>query len=346
MRRAVAVTGAVLAALVAVFVIAVFVIDSSSDDRIADGIKVGSVDVGGLDVDRARGRVQSELAGAVRRPITVTHRSERFVLHPDKAGVRLDVKATVEAARRRGREGSNAFSRVLGGGGDVDATVAPRIDYPRAAVEGFVDRVAKRVDDPAKDADIDVRNGRLTRQRARNGVNVKRPQLVAALVKRLTAAAGGGAVEVPVKVTERPDRTLADIAKRYPIVIGVDRDAKELRLYKRLRLERKYKIAVGKGGFDTAAGRYKIAERIVDPPWHAPDKPWAGDLAGQTIPAGDPRNPLEARWLGFFDGQGIHGTTDVGSLGTAASHGCIRMSIPDVKQLYAQVKLGTPLFLQ
>ena len=76
------------------------------------------------------------------------------------------------------------------------------------------------------------------------------------------------------------------------------------------------------------------------------EEEWAGDLAGQTIPPGDPRNPLEARWMGFHDGQGIHGTTELASLGSAASHGCIRMSVPAVKQLFREVKVGTPLFLQ
>jgi lipoprotein-anchoring transpeptidase ErfK/SrfK len=129
-------------------------------------------------------------------------------------------------------------------------------------------------------------------------------------------------------------------------VLAVDREAKILRLYKHLKLAHKYRIAVGRAGLETAAGRYKIVEKIVNPPWHVPNSDWAGDLAGQTIPPGDPQNPLEARWMGFHDGQGIHGTADVDSLGTAASHGCIRMAVPDVKRLYREVKVGTPLFLQ
>jgi lipoprotein-anchoring transpeptidase ErfK/SrfK len=84
----------------------------------------------------------------------------------------------------------------------------------------------------------------------------------------------------------------------------------------------------------------------VDPPWHVPDSAWAGDLAGRTIPPDDPQNPLVARWMGFHDGQGIHGTDDITSLGSAASHGCIRMSVPAVKELYRKVKVGTPVFLQ
>jgi lipoprotein-anchoring transpeptidase ErfK/SrfK len=52
-----------------------------------------------------------------------------------------------------------------------------------------------------------------------------------------------------------------------------------------------------------------------------------------TIPPG-PQDPLKARWMGFNGGAGIHGTDDIGSLGSAASHGCIRMAIPDVVALY------------
>jgi lipoprotein-anchoring transpeptidase ErfK/SrfK len=149
-----------------------------------------------------------------------------------------------------------------------------------------------------------------------------------------------------VRVTARPDRTFEDLAKRYPRVIAVDRDAKVLRLYEHLKLTKRFKIAVGRAGLETTAGRYKIEEKIVNPDWHVPNSDWAGDLAGQTIPAGDPQNPLEARYMGFHDGEGIHGTAELSSLGSAASHGCIRMAVPDVKQLYRQVKVGTPVFIQ
>ena len=76
-----------------------------------------------------------------------------------------------------------------------------------------------------------------------------------------------------------------------------------------------------------------------------PDSDWAGDLAGTTVPGGVPENPLKARWMGIYDGAGIHGTDDVGSLGTAASHGCVRMAVPDVIELYDQVDVGTPIYI-
>jgi lipoprotein-anchoring transpeptidase ErfK/SrfK len=82
----------------------------------------------------------------------------------------------------------------------------------------------------------------------------------------------------------------------------------------------------------------------VNPSWHVPNSPWAGALAGKVIPPG-PQDPIKARWMGIAGGAGIHGTSDIGSLGTAASHGCIRMAIPDVVELFDKVQVGTPVFI-
>jgi lipoprotein-anchoring transpeptidase ErfK/SrfK len=105
-----------------------------------------------------------------------------------------------------------------------------------------------------------------------------------------------------------------------------------------------YPIAVGQAGLETPAGKYNIQNKQVDPSWHVPESDWAGSLAGQVIPPG-PQNPLKARWMGIYAGAGIHGTSDVGSLGTNASHGCIRMAVPDVIDLYDRVNVGDPVFI-
>ena len=331
-----------MAAIVLLLVVVVLVADSSNKDTIADGVRIGTLDVGGLERGEARALVQRRLASKARKRVVATFGKRRFVLRPQTASMRIDADASVDAALRRSRTG-NPFSRVLGAH-DASGTVAPQIAYSRRGVRAFVGRVAKRIDRKARDADIDWRDGKLVRTRARAGVDVRRPRFEASLTRALWSTTRR--IKVPVRVTERPDRTFEDFVKRYPTVLAVDRDAKVLRLYKNLKLAKRYRIAVGKAGTETAAGRYEIVEKDVDPTWHAPNKAWAGELAGQTIPASDPRNPLEARWMGFHDGQGIHGTEDVDSLGTAASHGCIRMAVPDVKRLYREVDVGTPLFLQ
>ena len=105
-----------------------------------------------------------------------------------------------------------------------------------------------------------------------------------------------------------------------------------------------YKIAVGRAGLETPAGLYQIQDKQTNPSWHVPNSAWAGDLAGKVIPPG-PDDPIKARWMGLFDGAGIHGTTDIASLGSAASHGCVRMAIPDVEDLYDRVSVGTPVYI-
>jgi lipoprotein-anchoring transpeptidase ErfK/SrfK len=72
--------------------------------------------------------------------------------------------------------------------------------------------------------------------------------------------------------------------------------------------------------------------------WVAPED------RGRVVPPG-PANPLKARWLGIFDGAGIHGTDNEASIGTAASHGCVRMRIPEVIELYDQVPVGAPIYI-
>jgi lipoprotein-anchoring transpeptidase ErfK/SrfK len=138
--------------------------------------------------------------------------------------------------------------------------------------------------------------------------------------------------------------TTDELAQQYPTYITIDRASFQLRLWKNLKLARTYTIAVGAAGYETATGVYHIESKQVNPTWYVPDAAWAGDLAGKVIPPG-PDNPLQARWMGFFDGAGIHGTSDVSSLGSAASHGCIRMSVADVTELYDQVPVGTPIYI-
>ena len=335
--------GAVAAAVI-LFVVAVFIIDSARSDVIADGVKIGSVDVGGLERDEAIQRVRSELEGKdVARTVVAKFRDKDYTLRPEDVRAKVDAEATVEAALSRG---GNPFSRVLGGS-DEDGTIAPRLQYSEAEVEEFVDWVSDSLDRDARDADVDWRDGKLQRIRALDGIEVKREEFEADVRDAVSTAGDKKVVEVPFEVTGRPDRRLSDLAERYPTVIAIDRDAKRLRLYKDLELEHKYRIAVGKAGHETEAGRYEIRSKVVNPAWHAPNAEWAGELAGKTIPPGDPRNPLKARWMGFnTSGEGIHGTSDLDSLGDAASHGCIRMSIREVKELYDEVEKGTPVFVQ
>jgi lipoprotein-anchoring transpeptidase ErfK/SrfK len=223
----------------------------------------------------------------------------------------------------------------------VNAQVPPRVTYDQAAIDRLVQRVSRNLDRQARDAEVDFPS--LEKVKEENGVRVKAAVLRQRLAQALTVPGVGRRVKAPVRIT-RPKVTEADLARKYPVMLVADRTDFELRLYKKLQLVKAYTVAVGAVGFDTPAGLYHIQNKAVDPTWNVPNSAWAGDLAGKSIPAG-PDNPLKARWLGIFDGAGIHGTDEIYSLGSAASHGCLRMAVPDVIELYDQVPVGTPIYI-
>jgi lipoprotein-anchoring transpeptidase ErfK/SrfK len=151
-------------------------------------------------------------------------------------------------------------------------------------------------------------------------------------------------VTAPVQ-TLQPKVSGRKLAARYPVLLKVERSRFRIALYRNLRPVQIYPIAVGQAGLETPAGLYKIQNKAVNPAWHVPNSAWAGSLAGSVIPGGAPNNPIKARWLGVYDGVGVHGTSDRASIGSNASHGCIRMLIEDVEKLYDEVPVGTPIFI-
>src|SRR5205085_8263501 len=177
----------------------------------------------------------------------------------------------------------------------------------------------------------------------RMGVSVNQPKLIGELTNALTAFNGPRELAIPVQPV-RPKLGLYGLSRRYSTYILVSRETFTLRLFKHLKLVKTYRIAVGRSGLETPAGEYAIDDKQINPSWHVPLSSWAGDLAGRIIPPG-PDDPIKARWLGFFNGAGIHGTEETWSIGSAASHGCIRMTIPDVEDLYDRVPLNSPIYV-
>jgi lipoprotein-anchoring transpeptidase ErfK/SrfK len=323
--------------------VAAYAYDSSRDDVIAKGVTVAGVDVGGMQVAEARRTIARELRAPLERPIAVVHAGRHFSLSARDAGVRADVTGMVDEALAKSREG-NIVSRVTRDltGGEENAQVPARVTYDEQAIDGLVRRVGRQLNRPARDAEVDFPS--LEKIKERKGLRVKAAVLRQRLAQALTVPGVERRVKAPVRIT-RPKVTQAQLADKYPVLLIADRTNFKLRLYKQLQLVKEYTVAVGAVGFDTPAGLYHIQNKQVDPTWNVPNSAWAGDLAGKSIPAG-PDNPLKARWMGIFDGAGIHGTDETYSLGHAASHGCLRMAIPDVIELYDQVPVGAPIYIE
>jgi lipoprotein-anchoring transpeptidase ErfK/SrfK len=334
----------VVAVVALVGAVGAWAYDHGQRHTIASGVQIAGIDVGGMDVADARAKVERRLVDRLRQPVLATYRDERARLSARRARVVVDVAGAVDEALARGRDGSilARLGRTLTGS-EVDADVQPRVTWSRIAVDHFVAEVAGRFDRPARDASLDFSPTSIDPVAARDGIAVERRQLRREVVHALTTAAGNRTIRVRARVV-KPDVTTAELAAKYPVVITVDRGNFQLRLWKDLKLAKTYRIAVGAIGLETPAGLYAIQNKAVDPVWHVPDSDWAGELAGTQVPPG-PSNPIKARWMGIYDGAGIHGTDAIGSLGSAASHGCVRMAIPDVTELYDETPVGTPVYI-
>ena len=114
-----------------------------------------------------------------------------------------------------------------------------------------------------------------------------------------------------------------------------------LNLYLDGKLVKQYPIAVGQPAYPTPTGNFVVTEQIENPTWTPPNSPWAAGL--EPVPPGA-NNPLGTRWIGTSAPLvGIHGTPSSSSIGTAASHGCIRMYMSDVEDLFERVTVGMPV---
>jgi L,D-transpeptidase-like protein/putative peptidoglycan binding protein len=338
----------VLVAVVVVLTVgggaAAFALDRARADDIADGVRIAGIDVGSLTAGEARAVLHRRIVRRLGRPVVVVHGKRRYSLTPAKAGLHVDVAGMVRTALQRSRRGS-FVSRVYreATGGRVRARVRLRIAYSPKDVRRFVNRVARSVDRPARSAKVTATASSLAAVPSRNGIAVYRRGLARVLENRLVHPGWKRVVPLPMRVV-RPEVSTAQLARLYPAFITIDRGSFTLRLFRNLRFYKAYRIAVGQQGLETPSGQYEIDDKQVNPSWHVPNSPWAGSLAGRIIPPG-PDDPIKSRWLGFYNGAGIHGTDALWSLGTAASHGCIRMSIPDVEELYELVPLHTPIYV-
>lgn len=337
-----------LVAVVAVVVLVIagmFAWDAGRSDVIGNGVKVGPVDVSGLSRTDARARLQERLVTPLNTPLVISASNQTFPLSAREAKIQVDVEAMLDEALQRGREGG-VLARTWRSisGHEVGATVAPEVQYSRRAVQRIVDRVRVAVSRKAVDAKVEFRPQAVSIRHARTGRAIDALKLRSDVQRALATAVGDRTLEVPVE-TVKPKVSGKRLAAQYPVVLAVDRGNFRISLFKKLQKVKVYPIAVGQAGLETPAGLYKIQNKAINPAWRVPNSPWAGSLAGQVIPGGTPQNPLKARWLGVYDGVGVHGTDARGSIGTNASHGCIRMLIEDVEKLYDEVPVGTPIYI-
>ncbi len=335
---------AAVALLVAGLAGGAYAYDASHKEEIADGVTVAGVDVSGMTAEEAEAAVRRSLLAPLRHRLEVTYEGEKFVLPGQRLKIHADLSGAIAEAVDASQVGGVPGRLVRYVTGDeVDESIPAEVSYSQPAINRFVRHVAAELDREPENASVSASGSELQVVASEDGRKLRDNKLTRELKAAVTDATAPREIVAAVHSTA-PEVTTEDVAAEYPSYLTLDRGSFTLRLWKRLELAKTYTVAVGQEGLETPEGLYEIQVKEENPTWHVPESDWAGDLAGQSIPPG-PSNPIKARWMAIFEGAGIHGTEETGSLGTAASHGCVRMAIPDVEELYDQVEVGTPIYI-
>jgi hypothetical protein len=305
---------------------------AAAPERLPADSTIAGVAVGDLGPTEAKRVVKDTLAPVYeKRPIAIRVDHEDTLVMPNAAGLVVYYDWMV----------NRAFA--LAGAGKPVA-VRLHLGVKNATRDAAIASVAKKYYRAPRDARVRfgvtaVRRIRAKMGRALDGALVRRR-----LEQELRTPTTGRVVAGRL-VRLRPAVTTSSLRKRYAAYISVDRGSHTLRLFRALRLVRTYPVAVGAAGFETPAGLRHVLYKDKNPSWTAPNRPWAYPYQGQTFPPGDPRNPLREWFIALGDGIGIHGTSEEWSVGSSASHGCIRMHAGDVNEVARLTPVGTPVLI-
>ncbi len=309
--------------------------------RIGANVSAGGVDLSGLTVEQATARLEQSLTPRLSRDVVVRAAGKRFVLD----GAALKVRFSAAATARRAVATATSPAGPDSGGAAYGAIVDLKLSHARIPVTAFVAQVAAGVFRPAQDATLAIGIRRLRVHRAQLGVALDRAVLAAAIDAAADDPTAPRLLKPRVTRT-RPAVNADDLRRSNGTIITIEKATFTLRLFKHLKLRKTYQVAIGRPGNPTPEGLFRIQDKQVNPVWSVPNSPWAGELGGSTVAGGTAANPLKARWMGITDGVGIHGTGEPWSVGSAASHGCLRMRVPDVIDLFPRVPVGTPVLIR
>ncbi len=291
------------------------------DPLVADGVTVAGVDVGGLTEAGATAAVQAFFS----RPVSVTLGAATLSVRPGRLGGRGRIAEAVAAALAA----------------PADTALALRVTVTRSVLRAWVARRAKAFHRKPVSARV-----RLVRLKPRIVAQRTGRALVRSIARtRLRAALLAHRRTVSLRARSvKPRITVRQVG---PAVV-IRRNSHRLFLYRgsspgKMRLVRTFPVAVGQPAYPTPLGSFTVRTMTKNPWWYPPDEDWAAGAS--PIPPG-PGNPLGTRWMGLsIGGVGIHGTYNSGSVGTAASHGCIRMHLSSAEWLYERVRIGTQVFI-
>jgi lipoprotein-anchoring transpeptidase ErfK/SrfK len=281
------------------------------------GVAIGGLRVGGLTSEQARNAV----SWWYNRPLHFVFYGKHWTVRPAALGASVDT--------------DNAVQQVLNARRTDHLSLRVQVDP--AQIQRYVRALDGRLSVEAQDATATLKGLRPVMTPGKPGLELNRLRTTQRIEAALAVARRP--VLHPAARTVAPSVT----TNSFGAVVVIYRGSNELHLYKGARPWRTFQVATGQSIYPTPTGSWHVVDMQRNPWWRPPDSPWAKGL--EPIPPG-PGNPLGTRWMGLdAAGVGMHGTPDAASIGYSASHGCIRMRIPDAEWLFDHVRIGTPVFI-
>ncbi|MEX0755798.1 MAG: L,D-transpeptidase family protein [Actinomycetota bacterium] len=313
--------------------------DNSNASRLMPGVTVAGIDVGEMTRSEAVKAVKREARRTLEGELTVEAGGESWVVTASDLGLKANISGAVDRAMRA-NSSMGLFSRVYHRVTDepVEREVDLGFRSRRQSIEVFVDEVVGEVTEDATDAAVTMEGDDVVFQKAVAGRTVDAKQAVAQVRRALLDRERG--VRLPVEKVA-PEVTEDNLG--YTLLVSKAQN--KLFAYKGFDVVKTYGVATGTAEFPTPSGAFEVINKVANPTWvnPAPDG-WGSGLPASIGPG--PGNPLGTRAL-YLNAPGIriHGTYSESSIGTAASHGCIRMRIAESEQLYEIIPIGTPVYV-
>lgn len=313
--------------------------ERSRSGQVLPGVRIAGVDVGGMTAAEAERALAPTVAQILGRPIEVRGAGHVWRMSAQGLGTRVDLQHAVALALDETRSyhwSARLYHRLLDR--PIRRHIDLRVSHETSSVRRFVRDAAEKVKKAAQSAYLDVVDGELVTRRSRPGSELN----ARASRRRLMEAVRAGASSADLEVRRvKPKVSEASLGQTIIIRIGENR----LYLYDGIKLAKSYPVATGQPGYPTPQGHWVIINKRVNPTWYNPAKDTWGKNEPDFIPPG-PNNPLGTRALDLdAPGIRIHGTYADSSIGSYASHGCIRMHIPDSEDLFDRVAVGTPVII-
>jgi len=342
-----AIIGAALVALCVVAYVAVVYTDAANARYVPVGVYVQSADLSGMNAAQVHEELNDHLQRLAALPLEllVVNETERVTLGDVAsfdAGLIADEALAVRAQTAFVKRFRHDWLKEKL---PTEITLHHAID--KDTVTSYVEDLADRANRKPKNAKLVFVEAEyiMAIKPDKAGISIDTTttiDLIVAQAGEAIKAGRAGSVTVPY-LQPKAKITAKSLSKKTALIVSLTK--RRIFLFKGDKLVKTYPCAIGTPAHPTPRGDFIIEAKRYMPTWSNPGSGWAKDMPATIAPG--PSNPLGLRALNLnYPGIRIHGTTNIGSIGSAASHGCMRVPNSLIVDLYPRVEVNDPVYIR